>query len=128
MLLLDEGGTAHELTGDGTSVDAADLADATGWVLKPEGLCKGEVCVPLLGRTITPSDGRIDLVAWAEALRLPLALDVEEGVAAVVPAPDDAPVSGGAAPELVLPDVDGNEVSFGRFLGRKRLLLAWASW
>ena len=128
MLLLDEGGAAHEIAGDGVDVDAAGLERATGWALKPEGLCKGEVCVPLLGRTITTGDGRIDLAAWAEALRLPLAVDPDEGVAAVVPAPAEAPVAGAPAPDLVLPDVDGNEVPFGRFTGRKRLLLAWASW
>ena len=128
MLLLDEGGRAHELAGDGTAVDAADLERATGWSLKPEGLCKGEVCVPLLGRTVDAGDGRIDLAEWAEALRLPIAVDPEEGVAAVVPAPVDVPAVGRPAPDLVLPDVDGNEVPFGRFTGRKRLLLAWASW
>ena len=128
MLLLDEAGHAHELAGDGTSVDAADLERATGWSLKPEGLCKGEVCVPLLGRTITAGDSRIDLVEWAAALRLPLAVDADEGIAAVVPAPVDVPAVGGPAPELVLPDIDGNDVSFSRFTGRKRLLLAWASW
>ncbi|MEZ5340913.1 MAG: hypothetical protein R2706_05555 [Acidimicrobiales bacterium] len=25
---------------------AADFATATGWVTKPEGMCKGNACVP----------------------------------------------------------------------------------
>ena len=128
MLLLDEGGTAHELAGDGLAVDAGDLEQATGWTLKPEGLCKGEVCVPLLGRTVAAGDGRIDLASWAGALGLPIAVDRDEGVAAVVPAPRSAPVAGGPAPELELPDLDGQPVSFSRFTGRKRVLLAWANW
>ena len=128
MLLLDESGHAHELAGDGFVVDAADLSRATGWTLKPEGLCKGEVCVPLLGREVATDDGRIDLVAWAAALRLPLAVDEAGAVAAVVPAAQTVPAVGGPAPDVELPDVNGQLVSFSRFTGRKRVLLAWASW
>lgn len=132
LALLDEDGSGHEIRGDTGIVDAAGLATATGWELKPEGLCRGEVCVPLLGRAVA-ADGdldRIDLSEWAAALRLPLAVDAEHGVAALAPAPDaDGGLRvGDPAPELTLPDLDGNDVSFSRFSGRKRVLLAWASW
>src|SRR5688500_14992226 len=33
--------------GDDLWVEAADLEGALGWELKPEGLCQGEVCVPI---------------------------------------------------------------------------------
>lgn len=128
MLLLDEGGTAHDLPGEPAAVDHDALARATGWDLKPEGLCKGDVCVPLLGRTVAGPDGRIDLAEWAAALRLPLAVDVDDGVAAIVPAVHPAPAAGGPAPELELPDLDGNPVALSQFRGRKSVLLAWASW
>lgn len=129
LTLLDVDGVAHDLGADGAAVDGGQLAAATGWALKPEGLCKGEVCVPLLGRSVDAGSGRVDLVEWAAALRLPLAVDVAEGVAAVVAAPDaDAVAVGGIAPEVALPDLHGQTVSFSRFTGRKRVLLAWASW
>jgi peroxiredoxin len=87
------------------------------------------VCVPLLGRTFEV-DGRIDLVAWAAALHRPLAIDIEHGVAAMTPPAEErsAALEGGAAPDLALPDVDGNIVELGSLAGRKRVLVTWASW
>jgi hypothetical protein len=133
LALLDEDGGEHEIRGDTRVVDAADLAAATGWELKPEGLCRGELCMPLLGRAVAAGGepDRIDLGEWAAALRLPLAVDAEHGVAALAPAPDAGGGGlqvGDPAPELTLPDLDGNHVSFGQFSGRKRVLLTWASW
>ncbi len=127
--LIDEDGAEHDLEADGLLVDADDLERSTGWALKPEGLCRDEVCVPLLGRAVEVH-GRIDLVEWAAALHRPLATDAEHGVAAVTPPADEraAALAGGAAPDLALPDVDGNIVELGSLAGRKRVLVTWASW
>ena len=127
MLLIDDAGRRHELDGAPGAVSADDLHTATGWELKPEGLCRGEVCVPLLGRQVAAGPDRIDLVQWAAALQLALAVD-EGGVAAFVPASAAPPTAGTPAPDVELPDLDGQPVSFSRFTGRKRVLLAWASW
>ena len=79
LTLIDVDGAEHQLAVQGGTVAAADLSAATGWELKPEGLCRGETCVPLLGRVVTSPDhpGRIDLPAWAEALGL-LLVDAAE--------------------------------------------------
>jgi peroxiredoxin len=131
LTLIDVDGSEHELPSDGRYVDAAALAAATGWTLKPEGLCRGEVCVPLLGRTLTASDDDrlIDLQEWAEAVGLVLAHD-EAGVVAVAPSADGRARENadGRAPALTLNDVDGNQVSFDDFSGSKRVLVTWASW
>jgi peroxiredoxin len=131
LTLIDVDGQEHVLPSDGRYVDGSALAAATGWVLKPEGLCRGEVCVPLLGRILTDGDddSLIDLQEWAEALGLLIAHD-EAGVVAVTPSAGARArdVADGKAPPLALSDVDGNPVSFDDFSGSKRVLVTWASW
>src|SRR5262245_27120678 len=39
---------------------------ATAWDLKPEGLCRGDVCVPAHGRPDLLVDGLVDLAVAAE--------------------------------------------------------------
>lgn len=131
MILIDTDARQHQLGSRGHLVDPAGLTDATGWALRPEGLCRGDVCRPLLGRTLVPegdADGWIDLAAWADALGLLLVHDTEHDVAAIVPAAAEHPASDGLAPSLDLNDVDGNPVSFDDLSGRKRVLVTWASW
>ena len=105
-----------------------DFATATGWAIKPEGACKGDVCVPLPAE-VRAGDGRIDVGAVAERLRMPLVHDEEHGLWALGP----ATVTGKAlataeVPPLTLPDVDGNPFDLASLHGKKVLLVAWASW
>lgn len=129
MILIDTEGHAHEVPIDGAYAEPEALSAATGWTLKPEGLCRGEVCRPLLGRNLTDGTGRIELAGWADALGLLLVIDEHEGVAALVPsAAEHAAADDGRAPALTLADVDGKPVSFDELSGRKRVLVTWASW
>jgi peroxiredoxin len=132
LTLIDVDGREHPLTASDGYVDSGDLAAATGWALKPAGLCKGEVCVPLLGRAVAHPDDpdRVDLAAWAEALGLLLAHDEAESVASLAPSAESRrrELGDGKAPSLTLDDVDGNPVSFDDFSGHKRVLVTWASW
>jgi peroxiredoxin len=128
--LLDDVGNAHELSGDRWLIEPADLPGATGWQLKPEGLCRGAVCVPSRDRTITDETGRIDLLAWADLLEYEIAKDDDFGVLAITSPPDVAhgAAAGEQAPDLELPDVDGGMHRLSDASGRKRVLVTWASW
>ena len=82
--------------GDRLLVAAADLEQATGWVLKPEGLCRGDVCVPVRDRTSLVDDaGRIDIAAFATALGRVAATDVATGVAVLGDGGADRPARQG---------------------------------
>ncbi|WP_435747641.1 redoxin domain-containing protein [Nocardioides sp. SYSU DS0663] len=135
LVLVAVDGSEHELPLRGSEplvVDADELAAATGWALRPVGLCRDDTCVPLLGRTITDPDDAtlVRLADWAQALGLLLAGDATEGVVALAPsaAARGRELGDGRAPSLTLPDVDGNPVSFDDLSGQKRVLVTWASW
>jgi len=105
----------------GLDISAAEFAAGTGWAIKPEGACSGDVCVPL------PDGFSVD--GAAARLGMPLLHDEAHGVWALGP----ATVSGRAltsvdVPPLTLPDVDGRPFALESLRGRKVLLVAWASW
>jgi len=106
------------------------LEAATGWDLRAEGLCRGDVCVPRRDGDGLLVDDRVDLAAFASLVRRPLAYDADSRIAVLADAPDDraAAFDARVAPAWTLPDLDGNRVSSADFAGRKKLLVAWASW
>ncbi len=117
--------------GERLLVDPEAFARATGWHLRPEGLCRGDVCVPVRDRdALEGPGGAIDLAAAAAALGRPAVVDARRHVAALgLPAPAVAEqMTSLVAPDFTLPDLDGCPVSLHDFDRRKRLLLAWASW
>ena len=107
-------------------VDREAFAARTGWVAKPEGLCKGPMCVPAPGAI--RDDGTLDLTVVAERLRMPLVHDEAHGIWALGPASGGRALTTAEAPDLVLPDADGNPFRLRALHGRKVQLVAWASW
>lgn len=104
-------------------VSKAEFEAGTGWQLKPEGACKGDVCIPI------PNSGgdTVDVIATAEAMNLPLVEAAEANLWALGP----ESIGGKAlvtaeAPELELPDLDGNMFKLSSLKGKKVLVYAWA--
>ncbi|MDQ1519481.1 MAG: hypothetical protein QOI55_554 [Actinomycetota bacterium] len=113
----------------GPLVDAASFSARTGWEIKPEGACKGEVCVPLPPEARAAGD-TIDVGIVAERLGMPLVTDDTHRISAVGPetAITKRALTTARAPHLELPDADGNPFKLSSLLGQKVLLVAWASW
>ena len=111
-------------------VAVEDLERATGWTLRREGLCRDNVCVPVRNRAALVTGDAIDLRAFGAALGRPVAIEPTVGVAVFGAAPTEvqARLDALEAPPFTLPDLDGNLVSLDDYAGRKRLLIAWASW
>lgn len=106
------------------------LEEAIGWALKPQGLCRDEVCVPVRDGAALMRDGALDLGAVATALGRPAVIDAAAALAAVAL---DAEARLRAldrleAPAFALSDLDGNVHRLDEWRGRKKLLVAFASW
>jgi hypothetical protein len=104
---------------DSTKIDATEFLQATGWELKREGACRGDVCVPLHDRS---------LPEVARRLGMPLVHDEENGLWSLGPAVEEILSGGGAAPDFALPDLSGSVHRLSEQRGRKVLILAWAPW
>ena len=131
---LIEDGQSHEINAsvDATSVrlDTTKALEALGWTQKPEGLCQGDVCVPVASNPDLITDQGIHLEGLAELLGRPLAINREHAVASLGAAAEShgAQLTGGEAPDFTLPDLAGNEHTLSSFRGKKVLLIAYASW
>jgi len=111
-------------------VSADDFARATGWSLKPEGLCKDEICVPVRDTAAMSNGSAIDVAEFARVTGRNMVIDASRNVMAMG---EQASIRAAAmttldAPNFTLPDINGNLVSLSDFANRKKLILAWSSW
>src|SRR6478736_3415291 len=115
--------------GDRVLLDDDDLGELSGWRLKPEGLCRDDVCVPVRDPDLT-ADGAIDAGRFAAALARPVVVDAAGGVVALGERSADrrGPIEAGVAPDFTLPQLEGGTFTFSSLGRRKKLLLAWSSW
>jgi hypothetical protein len=121
---------AGVIDGDRVLIDPGALSTALGWELKPEGLCRDDVCVPVRDRAALFAGDQLDLVGVAAALRRPAVVDPEAGVMAVALPSEQRrqALQDRHAPAFTLPDIDGKMHSLDEWSGQKKLLFAWASW
>jgi hypothetical protein len=109
-----------------------ELFRATGWERKPEGLCRGETCVPEPSRSAwyQASSDEFDLASFGAHLGQPVARDEECSAAAVgVPAARRREALRSLeAPDFSLPDLDGRIHRLSDFRGKKVFLFSWGSY
>jgi AhpC/TSA family len=116
-------------------ITTADLKHATRFEVKPQGVCRDELCFPL------PKARRQDflrseadtkwfnLTAFAALVHQPVAHD--EALATWyfgLRSDQRQGLSSLQAPDFTLPDINGKRHSLSDFRGKKVLLVTWASW
>jgi hypothetical protein len=125
---------AAEPEGERLWLEPVELEKAGGWEWKPEGVCRGSLCVPVPPRAEwvrgTDSALRIDLAGLSWHMGQPVVASPEHGVWSIGDAAEDVAdrLRSLDAPDFTLPGLDGRMHTLGAFRGRKVFLLFWASW
>src|SRR5438105_4562653 len=128
--------TPSRSDGDNLWLAATDLPAATGWELKPEGVCRDAICVPVppdRAATLLQEEGsetRFNLAEFARYIRQPLAHDSTNDVWYFGASPFDqrSELEMLLAPDFELPDLEGKMHRLSEHRGKKVFLLLWASW
>lgn len=113
-------------------LDAASLQKATGWHLRPEGLCQGPICVPVppAARDSLVDGETVNVSALWERLGRPVLRDASASTWMLGEAAEDRGqrLASLEAPDFTLPDIEGKLHSLSDFRGKKVFLATWASW
>jgi hypothetical protein len=137
-------GVASEVTtpavASGGAIDlwitTADLTRATRFVIKPQGVCRDELCFPLPKTRKTDFITKRGSVTWfnlsefARLIKQPSAFDQKNEVwyFGARTAEQNGYLASLEAPDFTLPDLSGRLHSLRDFRGKKVLLVTWASW
>lgn len=122
------------LPADDLWVTLADLKRATGFVIKPQGVCRDELCFPIpRGRRAAFLSGQgskrlFNLSEFARLLKQPVAHDGDVWYFGPRAEEQNSFIKSLVAPNFTLPDMNGKTHSLSDFRGKKVLLLTWASW
>jgi hypothetical protein len=118
--------------GEDLWISPRDFERATGWTLKPEGFCLGDVCVPVPSNNrLSYVDGdKVNAAAFWRRLGNPIVRDASGEVWALGTAASGraASLHSLEAPDFALPDLSGVTHRLSEQRGKKVLLATWASW
>ena len=107
-------------------IPAPELPRINEFVLKPQGACREDVCIPLAKHL--KRSGWLNLSGFARKMQQSI---VNEGSAwslGEMPLLRHGFLQSRTAPDFAVQDRKGKTVRLTDFRGRKILLLSWASW
>jgi hypothetical protein len=109
-----------------------DVESTTGWTLKPEGLCQGEICVPLPGSNADQyvNNDEVNVAAWWKLMDRPVLHDAagETWMLGASAYERANALQSLEAPDFTLPDMDGKMHSLSDYRGKRVFLTTWSSW
>ena len=116
-------------------ITTADLKRATRFEVKPQGVCRDELCFPLPKARQqefirkTPAVTWFNMTAFAGLVHQPVAHDAALATWYFGLRSDQRQLlSSLQAPDFALPDLHGKMHRLSDFRGKKILLVTWASW
>jgi hypothetical protein len=121
-------------------ITTADLTRATRFEVKPQGVCRDELCFPLPKARQQeflrkdPGDKNaaktwFNLTAFAALVHQPVAHDAGQSMWYFgLRSEQQQRLASLRAPDFTLPDINGKMHSLSDFHGKKVFLVTWASW
>lgn len=115
-------------------VTPEDLTRINGFVMKPQGACLDDICIPVNNDAnfVVTRKGQqwVNATELARKLNQAYVMDAKEGVwsFAPIPATIASYLESAVAPDFEMKDREGNLVRLSDFRGKKVLLVTWASW
>ena len=117
-------------------ITTGDLSRATRFVIKPQGVCRDELCFPLPKTRKAEFVSKKGTTTWfnlsefAKLIRQPVVVDQKNGVwyFGARDAEQNGYLTSLEATNFTLPDLSGKLHSLADFRGKKVLLVTWASW
>jgi hypothetical protein len=120
------------VSGEDLWIGAREFEVATGWSLKREGLCRGDICVPVpSGRAADYVSGdALNAAAFWRQMNHPMVHDAaaEVWMLGTSAANRSMALQSLEAPDFALPDLAGATGTLSEHRGKKVLLATWASW
>lgn len=112
------------------------LARATRFVIKPQGVCRDQLCFPLPKARKAEFIAKKGSTTWfnlsefARLIKQPFATDTKNGIWYFGPRSEEQSgyLTSLTAPDFTLPDLNGKLHSLSDFRGKRVLLVTWASW
>ena len=128
--------TRGRVAGDDLWLTLPDLLAVGEWEVKPEGVCRDELCVPLPDSDRAAflkdagGDSWFNLSAFARLVGQPVSHTDTGNAWCFGPLGQDwkRPVPAEVAPDFTLADLEGHRYTLPDFRGKKVLLALWASW
>jgi hypothetical protein len=117
-------------------ITTGDLSRATRFVIKPQGVCRDELCFPLPKNRKAEFVSKKGTTTWfnlsefARLIKQPVVTDQKNRVwyFGARNAEQTGYLTSLEAPNFTLPDLNGKLHSLADFRGKKVLLVTWASW
>ena len=117
-------------------VTTGDLTRATRFVIKPQGVCRDELCFPMPKNRTAEFVSKRGATTWfnlsnfARLIKQSFVTDQKNNVwyFGVRAEEQNGYLASLEAPNFTLPDLNGKPHSLADFRGKKVLLVTWASW
>jgi len=128
VLYADRAIPLDQVRADGSElwVHSKDLPRINEFEVKPQGACRGDVCIPL-AKSLKQGEW-FHLTGFARQVHQSYVADAQVWSFGEIPVVRGEFLNSRIAPDFAVPDRQGKIVHLSDFRGKKALIVTWASW